>query len=918
MKEKIHFLIQFLFVFLVFIAPCVAQTRKPVPRQGKQTGAPFLQQVKSYEETDYVTKVVLNNGMTVLVNEFQAQPVVSIQLYVRAGFFTDPAQGPGAARMVAAIIQRGGSEKGSGTLRQQVQSFGGVMRSVTDYENTLFEIVAPSAQWKKALGVQADAIWNPRFDQERIKLESGVVRSEAGGLLDDSHEFGSEKLLELAFDQPRMGKCDTISGSLASFTPEALSTYYRTQYTPARMMLVISGDVAANEVLNEVVKIHMKSPAAGERGTTLAIASSQAGLRYRAVKGNVPVPSVFFGYHAAPENDADFAAVQILNSVLGIGNDSVIQYRLRDQKRLILWAGTEITARPDFGFLSIEMKVDPANIDKSEISLLTEIELLKREELRDSELERAVAQLERAYWESLETASGRAQALARFEFLGDWKKWDRYSAGLRRVKAADVKRVASKYLSLDNCSIVEYLPLSGEDRGLTAESVRNTFSALLAGSTDQEQAERNKETVLAVKIPQNSGTFKFSEIRYPFQVASILRGPDLFIREDHTNPLIEMGLFFPGGKLDENKENSGISNLLLRMILRGGTEVVRFHRQLEIYGGRLQPIVRDDYFGFYFAIPSQNFEEGLKLLLDALQAPNFDKDEINWQKELQVAGIWDRSNSDFYPEDLVNRTLFGGFSYALPTDGTAESLKGITPEALKTWYEARVKNRKPIIVIVGDSKGTSLASLFVQKFSGSRIQPAKLSGEFAKPLEKGISEDQTWTRNKNLILVGFQAPPEDDEDASAIAVLKSYSGDPGKFAQELRDRLGVAYDVSAEYHPRLRGGSFIVSAATTSGNQDDVLKALREEMQRIYTNPINYRDFRAAVNEAVGSYAIRQQCRSEQIEAVTENALAAKGLDGYRNKSTGLQEVGDGDLKAAAERIFDLDKAVILRITSKQ
>ena len=54
--------------------------------------APFLQQAKSYEETTYVTKIVLKNGMTVLVDEYHLQPVVAIQAYIRVGFFDDPAK----------------------------------------------------------------------------------------------------------------------------------------------------------------------------------------------------------------------------------------------------------------------------------------------------------------------------------------------------------------------------------------------------------------------------------------------------------------------------------------------------------------------------------------------------------------------------------------------------------------------------------------------------------------------------------------------------------------------------------------------------------------------------------------------------------------------------------------------------------
>lgn len=907
-------------IILIGISNCFPQTRKAPQRPPTaRPSAPFLQQVKAYEETPYVTKVALKNGMTVLVNEFKAQPVVSIQVYVHAGSLTDPAQSPGITQLVASLIQRGTSDKSSGTFRQKIQALGGILRSAADYEKTMFEVVAPSSQWKKALEAQAEAILNPSFNQDDIGLEWKLVQGEARAALDDPREFGSEKLLELAFNQPRMGKRDSINfGSLANFTPEALAGFYKAQYVPAGMMMVVSGDVGASEVLNEVVQLYIKSAVPTAKPAPTPPSTIQNGFRYSAIRGNVSVPHLFFGFRAVPENNGDYRALEVLSAVLGLGDGSVIQSRLREQKKVILSSETKLSSYSEFGCFSIQARVKPEDIDKSEIAILTEIELLKREELTDVDMERAFAQLERVHWSRLETVTGRALALYRFESVGDWKGMDRYIADLRKVKAADVKSVAAKYLRLGNCSLLEYLPASGEERQVTAEGIRKTFESLLVPSADQEQAIRDREVVLAVKIPPKGGGFKFSETRNPFQVASILRGPDLFIREDHTSPLIEMGLFFPGGKSQEGKENAGITELLLRLMLRGGENVKQFYRQLEVYGSQVQPVVTDDYFGFYFSTLSQNFEPAFTLLLDTIKSPNLDQEEVKRQKEIQLAKILSDKNSDAFAIELANRALFGNFSYSLARDGTERSIAAITPESLKAWYESNVKNRKPVVTLIGDTQGTSLALVFVQRFSGSRFQETKIPEEFVKPLEEGRTEEQKWDRSESLILVGFQAPPEDDEDRYAATVIQGYAGDPGRLSQELRDRLGAAYAVSVSYDPRLRGGSLIIRAAANPESADVLLSAVREEIQRIRSSPITYRDFRSAINEAVGGYAIRQQARSAQISDITENALAGKGIEEYRNFPSGLQDVNEPDLKAVVQRIFNMDRAVILRLNGKR
>jgi zinc protease len=918
MKPMIAGQAKSLIVILIAISICYGQSQRgPRRRTPTRISAPFLQNAKSYEETPYVTKVVLKNGVTVLVEENGIQPIVSIQAYIHAGFWDEPAKDPGLASLLAAMVCRGTGDQNAGTLRQQLQMLGGFFNCSMDYANTRFEITLPSSQWKKALEIQADALFNPSLNQSNLVLEANLITDEARGILDDPSEFAREKLLELGFGQPRMAEFSTLAGSaLGNLKSESLVEFHKAMYRPEEMTLIISGDIRSSDILNEVARIYNMPYRGGPKQVEPPAETKQEEFRYRAIRGNVALPRVLLGFHTVSERAEDYRALEILTAILGSGEGSVFVSRLRDQKGLILKEETKLASFPDFGYLVIQTEVDPKHIDLSEIALLTEIELLKRDEPNQADMVRAVSQLERSYWKGLETATGRAQALEHFESLGDWKQRDHYISELRQVKPSDVKRVANRYLRLENCSLLEYLPATGEERNLSTDTVRKTLEGLLGPSADQEQEAREKEVVPAIRIPSGNDSFKFSEIQYPFQLASILRGPDMFIREDHTAPMIDLGLFFPSGKLAENKENAGITEFMVNMMLRGSKDQsgTHFHRQLEIYGGQIEPVVTDDYFGFYFSILSRNFGEGFDLLREAIKSPGFDKDEIVRQKKIQAASILDGKFSVSYAGQRMKQSLFKDYSYSLDSKGTEESLAGITEDSLQGWFNTYVKNRKPIVVAIGDTIGTSMASYFVQHFSGSRMKSTNVAGDYVKPLEKGESIEQSWGNSQSLILIGFRAPPEDDEDGYATTILQNYAGGLGSFSREIRDRLGIAYDISVSYRPRLRGGSMVTCAAATLGNEDAVLKSLREEMAHIIADPITERDFRSAVNAAVGAYRINNQARFTQISDIVENVLAGKGIDGYQNFMTGLQEVTEEDLREVARRIFNMDKAVILRM----
>ncbi len=902
---------------LIFFSAGLSQTRRTTRSRATP---PFVKQLVSFDETPQVTKAVFKNGMTVLVNEYRAHPVVSVQAYIRSGFLHEPLKNPGIASLLEGMVYRGSTDDAMGTTRQQTQTFGGTLRSTTEHEYTCFEIVALSSQWRKALNVQAEALLNPSLDADALKIEARLLASKALAALDNPYELAREELFGLGFNQPRMGLYSTVArSSLGNITMQKLAEFHQSVYVPNRILLVVSGDVSASEILNEVVRIYEKSLGAAVRMKTIPFQAAQNGFRYIGLRGDVPVPQILLGFHTVAANHRDHPALSLLSAVLGLGEGSVLNRRLRDQKKLILAQETELMAHRSFGYLILHIETEFGNMDRSEIEIFTEIELLKRAEIGRSEIRRARAQLEREYWTRLETATGRARSLAQFEFEGDWRRMEQYISRLRSVQPSDVQRVAKKYLTLDNCSLLEFLPEAEEERSLTTDSIRRTLAGLINPSADQEQQKREKETIFQTDIPKTSDDFKFSEIRFPFVTASILRGSDIFIREDHTTPLINMGLFFPGGKLEETEMNAGITLSMIRMMLQGTqeTDSARFHRQLEIYGAQLLPVVADDYFGFYFTVLSGNFGPAFNLFLEAVTSPNFDPDELDRQRSIQSAEILKRNSSEIYPHDLVHKALFKGFSYAFNPYGTTESLLRITPEQLQSWYDRHLKNRRPVVVIIGDSKGTSLAEYFVKNFSGSRFLNAEISDQYAHPLETGESINLNRNGNRATVLIGFQAPPMDDEDRYAAALLESYAGGQGRLSQQLRDRYGIAFSVSLQYNPRLRGGSIIAEAAVNTDSEEEGLEFLKKEIALTVEGPKTSREYRSALNAAAGAFAIRSQTRLLQITDVVKNVLAGNGIEGYRNYSATLQNVHVEDFKDVVRRILDLDRAVILH-TSRQ
>ena len=360
---------------------------------------------------------------------------------------------------------------------------------------------------------------------------------------------------------------------------------------------------------------------------------------------------------------------------------------------------------------------------------------------------------------------------------------------------------------------------------------------------------------------------------------------------------------------------------MLRWLLQGGKNRPPdlLYRQMELLGARITPVVEDDYFGLFLSVLSRNIEPSLDLLFEMFKSPRFDPESLASLKALALSEIRrEKFNEYSYACHIVDKALFGEFPYGLPHLGTDSSLAGLTPAQVRDWHKATVENRKPIVVIIGDTQGTSLARYFVRNFSGSRYQDVKLAEDVAKPLEKRTAVEDSWARSESVIAIGFQAPPGGDEDSPALTVLENYLGGVGgRLPEQLRDQEGLARTVHVRYQPRLRGAEITIYATTALDTEEKAGQRLEEELRRLVETPIPFKEYRSAVNASAGSYWVEQQRRSTEMSRLVRYLLEERGIEELTERPARLQAVREEELAQVIERVLKLDRAAVVRIRGR-
>src|SRR5437763_565921 len=252
------------------------------------------------EDQGQTTKVILKNGLTVIVTERQAVPLTNITTYVKAGYFDEDDRISGISHVIEHMFFKGTSKRPVGGIARETQALGGYLTASTYYDRTVYHTEVPADNMKKALDIQADALWNSTDDANELKKEIEVVLQENNRKLDSPPAVASEKLYATAFEQHRMRRwrIGTPEG-LRALTRDDIVAYVKKYYRPSNIILSIAGQIDIEQTIAEVVKVYGnipgdENPLERDKGPT---EPDQTATRYMWQRGPIEQDHVALGFH---------------------------------------------------------------------------------------------------------------------------------------------------------------------------------------------------------------------------------------------------------------------------------------------------------------------------------------------------------------------------------------------------------------------------------------------------------------------------------------------------------------------------------------------------------------------------------------------------------------------------------------------
>jgi zinc protease len=857
--------------------------------------------------TEGVARHILDNGLTVLIKERHTAPVVAIHTYVKAGYFNEADNVAGISHLIEHMFFKGTERRGVGEISNETKALGGFLNASTIYDHTLYYTVLPSENFALGIDIQADALMNSIFDPDELQRETEVVIQEAKRKLDAPAAVAKEKLFELAFEKHRIRRwrIGTEAG-LRALTRDDFLTFYGEHYRPENIILSVVGDIHQEETLAVIKEQYGHFSRGLLKKESSPPEPPQKDFRYGRMHGDIQKSHLSFLFHLPKLFHPDTYAADILAFILGHGRSSRLVQGVKEKKQLVNTISASTYMLEDFGTFMIDATTSPDKTESAAAAIMEEIGRLGREVVDEEELDRARNILEAISLLSLESASGMAGLLARYEAVGGYKLVDEYLDKVCRVTKEETLAVARKYLTISNCSLHEYSPTGTEGTQRKSEEIRQSLAAAMVNggsSYKGEFPEPLKKQILISPGEKNGGGFE-TEI--------LSNGCQLHIKENSDVPIVAVGIYTAGSRSLETDGTAGIGALHSRLPLKGTAHrsSSRLAYEIERLGTAIGFSNEPDYIACSMAFLSKHIHPALELLSDVLLNPAFDEEELQKERYQAISAVQKLKDDMFrYPLKLFFRGLFGEHGYGMSSLGEEEILEQISREEIAEWHHRHFARQSPGIYIVGDVDRKGIAALLEEKLAAfsqnNHTEHEYRNVEF--PHETTVIAE-AQKKEQTALVIGFPGPAFTDPDYYPMVILQNIvSGLGGRFFEELRGRQSLAYTVSSFLVARKLAGAFLSYIATSPDKEEQARDGLLAEYEKVRKTGVTDEELHQSVQYTVGMHKIGQESYGAQMALFAHNDMMGRSQADFESYSRRIHAVTRDEVQAVARKYFNPD-----------
>lgn len=406
------------------------------------------------------TRDILPDGMTVIIQEDHAAPLVSVNIYVRVGSRDEQPGTLGLTHFYEHMFFRGTPTRSGLEMKKSLEALGGQVGAETTQDYTHFHVDLPSQYVEDALSIFGDALMHNHFDPKDIDLERKAVEDELSSNQSNQLAVLSNKLWSLAFQAHPYGRSvGATAVEVDRYTQPDFVAYKAKWYVPANVVLVVTGDVSRATLLPYLKRLFADYSGPASPPDSIPEEPPAAAVREFHQSTDLAFTYVLMGWRAPAMKDReDLYPMDVLVFLLGQGEGSLLRREIWDKQQLVWAVDGNFQTMKDNGLFVVSATVQPEKTLAARTAILEVIAQVREGKFTDEDLSRAKNYLVGITLFDHETNAGRAEYWGFYETVDSLDFALSYLDHIRKVTRDDVIRVAKKYLPPDRYVYADLMP----------------------------------------------------------------------------------------------------------------------------------------------------------------------------------------------------------------------------------------------------------------------------------------------------------------------------------------------------------------------------------------------------------------------------------------------------------------------------
>jgi zinc protease len=853
-------------------------------------------------------KVVLDNGLRLLVHEDHKAPIVAVNVWYHVGSKNEKPGKSGFAHLFEHLMFNG-SEHYNNDYFKALESIGATdLNGTTNEDRTNYFQNVPVAALDQVLWLESDRMGHLLgvIDKARLDEQRGVVQNEKRQ--GENNPYGREwELATKASYPPGHPYSWTVIGSLEDLNAASLDDvkdWFKTYYGAANAVLVVAGDVKTEEVVEKVKKYFGNIPS----GPTLVKPEVNVAKRFQNTRegyeDRVSEVRISFYWNTPQWGTQEATYLNMAGSLLSRGKSSRLYKKLVYEDQVAASVNAYNYAQELGGQFSASVRIKPGNDpEKVEASMNAILNEFLDKGPTQLELDRVKAEYYADIIKGLERIGGfggKSDILAENEVYGG--NPEAYKQTLKWVAdatIADVHKAIKDWLSSGRHTIIA-----------------KPFPTYQVSGTD---ADRTKLPALGTQ-PASS----FPDL----QTATLQNGLKVVLAQRKNTPNISINLILDAGYAADQFAKPGTASLTMNLLDEGTKTLsaLQISDKLQTMGGSLYAYSDLDASYVGMNTLKLTLEPSLDIYTDVLLNPGFAENEFKRLRDLQLNTIKREGTQPFSMAlRVLPKYLYGaGNAYSNPLTGSGytETVNSITREDIVKFYDTWFKPNNATLIVVGD------------------VDMKQLTAGLEKRLEKWKSGE---VPKKNLAVSGSSKSNVlyiiDKPESQQSVIMAGYLVDPyGKVKEVARESMMSVFggDFISRLNMNLRedkhwsygAGSFVWDAkgqrpliayapVQTDKTKESILEMAKEFKAIAGDKPITQEEFDRTKNNTVLQLPGRWETNDAVSGSVQEIIKYNLPSDYYQQYDKSVRGLSLEDVRKTSKQLLQPDKLTWFTVGDK-